>query len=205
MKEFWKRVKGYEHLYEISNCGRVKILPKHGHPIAHEIKYELKKENPYYVVRLSLNNKIKRYSVSRLVAKHFISNPKDKPQVNHKDGNKLNNKTNNLEWATNSENQLHAYRIGLQRITKERLEKQRLTHLGQKAWNKGIPPTQELLRKISKPVIQLDRDNKQLQRWPSISNAARTLGLDMSSIVNCCKGNRETHGNFKWKYEKVVN
>jgi len=57
----------------------------------------------------------RKYSVHRLVADLYIPNPEGKPQVNHKDGDKLNNDKSNLEWCTRSENQLHAYRNGLQK------------------------------------------------------------------------------------------
>lgn len=59
------------------------------------------------------NNKQKVFSIHREVAKAFIPNPENKPQVNHIDGNKQNNDVNNLEWVTNQENQLHAYKLGL--------------------------------------------------------------------------------------------
>lgn len=66
----------------------------------------------YY--RVGIGGKL--YFVHRLVAKMYIPNPKNKPQVNHKDGNKLNNNVDNLEWVTNRENTLHAIKTGLQPI-----------------------------------------------------------------------------------------
>lgn len=67
----------------------------------------------YEFVILFNENGYKRHSIYVLVAKHFIDNPNNKPQVNHIDGNKLNNNVDNLEWCTASENQRHALRTGL--------------------------------------------------------------------------------------------
>lgn len=61
---------------------------------------------------VSLSNR-KKHCIHKLLAAHFIPNPENKKQVNHKDGNKLNNQLNNLEWATPSENMKHAYKSGL--------------------------------------------------------------------------------------------
>ena len=66
----------------------------------------------YY--RVSIGGKLQ--FVHRLVAKIYIPNPENKPQVNHKDGNKLNNCVENLEWVTNRENSIHALKMGLQPI-----------------------------------------------------------------------------------------
>lgn len=68
----------------------------------------------YAMVTLYTDGKPSRHSVHRLLAQTFIPNPDNKPQVNHIDGNRLNNALDNLEWVTQSENQLHAYRAGLQ-------------------------------------------------------------------------------------------
>jgi hypothetical protein len=73
-------------------------------------------KNGYKVVALSIGKgKAKLTYVHRLIAKHFIPNPKKKPFVNHIDGNKLNNSINNLEWVTSQENCIHAFKIGLQK------------------------------------------------------------------------------------------
>lgn len=69
--------------------------------------------------RVSLYSKgsRKHFSIHRLVGKYFVNNPNNKPQINHKDGNKRNNFYKNLEWCTNSENQIHAFKNGLQNRT----------------------------------------------------------------------------------------
>lgn len=114
-KEEWKPIKGYEGLYEISNFGRVKSLVGwNGHKYVKREKilapYK-QQTNPNYsrsVVKLKKNGKGKEFKVHRLVAKAFIPNPKNYKVINHKDGNPLNNKVNNLEWCTQKMNIKHA-------------------------------------------------------------------------------------------------
>ena len=114
-KEEWKSIKGYEGLYEISNFGRVKSLVGwNGHKYVKREKilapYK-QQTNPNYsrsVVKLKKNGKGKEFKVHRLVAKAFIPNPKNYKVINHKDGNPLNNKVNNLEWCTQKMNIKHA-------------------------------------------------------------------------------------------------
>lgn len=114
--EEWKQIEGFEFYY-VSNLGRVKstrrwsgtkfynrekIMSLHKH-----------KTKGYIYVSISKNNKNYNLRVHRLVALAFISNPKNKLQVNHIDGNKENNCVNNLEWVTNKENIIHAWENGL--------------------------------------------------------------------------------------------
>ena len=107
MKETWKYIKDYENLYEISNFGNVKN--KFGNIIS------TFNNKGYLCVSLYKNNKKKNYRIHRLVAEHFINNEFNKKEVNHIDGNKLNNNINNLEWVTSQENKIHAVQNGLNR------------------------------------------------------------------------------------------
>lgn len=116
MVEVWKDIKGYEGLYQISDVGRVKSLDQYikckknnKRLIKGKILKTYINENGYEWVRLYNNTKRKIYRVHRLVAEAFIDNPENKPCVNHKDGNKENNKLDNLEWCTHSENMKHAF------------------------------------------------------------------------------------------------
>ena len=107
MDEIWKDIEGYNGLYQVSNAGRIRSI--------HYSKSKILKQNiirNYYYVSLSKCGLAKKLRVSRLVAKAFIDNSFNKQQVNHIDGNKLNNCINNLEWCTASENLKHAFRIG---------------------------------------------------------------------------------------------
>lgn len=108
MEEMWESVNGYEGLYEVSNLGRVRSLKRattNGIVLKQMMRYG------YMHVCLSKEGKPSTKRVHRLVAEAFIANPMDKPVVNHIDGNKANNAASNLEWATNSENELHSYRV----------------------------------------------------------------------------------------------
>lgn len=130
MAEIWVDIKDYEGFYQVSNLGRVRSLPRwvkgKGKSIQLRDGFYLKVDiaKGYERVTLFKNNNRKRVMVHRLVAQHFVDNPKNKPEVNHIDGNKRNNKLTNLEWVTSSENQLHAFKTGLQKPTKsnKRLE-----------------------------------------------------------------------------------
>ena len=117
--EIWKDIKDYEDLYQISNFGRIRSKDK---MIRSKGSYLLKGKilSPYITYKGYLRIKLikkgmkKNHSIHRLVAEAFIPNPENKPQVNHKDTNRKNNVVSNLEWATNSENQIHAYKYGNQ-------------------------------------------------------------------------------------------
>ena len=101
--EEWKDIKGYEGLYQISNLGRVKSLPRNGTKKEEKIlKQHLDRYGYAYV---GLRNKIlKKHKVHRLVGNAFINNPNNMPQINHKNENKSCNIVSNLEWCDNKYN-----------------------------------------------------------------------------------------------------
>ena len=117
MKEIWKDIKNYEGRYQVSNFGEIKSLKRKG-ILKKRILEPCKMTTGYFQVILYKNNKIKAYSISRLVAIHFIENKYNKSDVNHKDGNKANNYANNLEWNTRKENIHHAIDNGLMKSIK---------------------------------------------------------------------------------------
>ena len=113
--EIWQNIAGYEGLYQVSNLGRIKSLDRYVHyrdTRKRLIKGEYKKgtinKKGYLKVTLYKDGKGNTREIQRIVAETFIDNPLNKEQVNHIDGNKQNNKADNLEWCTPRENSLHA-------------------------------------------------------------------------------------------------
>ena len=115
MEEKWKDIKGFEGFYQVSNFGRVKSLGGWcGSAKRREkIRATSLTKDGYAKVRLMHQGKDKTMRVHRLVAEAFIPNPEGKTTINHIDGNKENNRVDNLEWADRTEQMIHAYDIGL--------------------------------------------------------------------------------------------
>lgn len=110
----YRDIKGYEGKYQVSNTGIVIALNFHNQKFKKVLHQDFDKfTDGYKRVSLYLNGKKKRYSVHRLVAEAFIPNTLNKPCVNHKDSNRINNNVDNLEWCTKKENSEHAVKYGI--------------------------------------------------------------------------------------------
>jgi hypothetical protein len=169
MKEIWKDVVGYEGKYQISNLGRIKSLKG-----TQKIKKSTINNRGYRLTLLGYKPR-KSFYIHRLVAQAFIPNPNNYPQVNHIDGNKLNNCVDNLEWCSQLDNIRHAYRNGL------------------------IPISKNFK---AKPVYQYDKKGFVIKKWNCVSDAEKELGICKSSICACCKHKYgfKTAGGYKWEY-----
>lgn len=186
LKEVWVDIQGYEGLYAISNYGRVKSYPrlvrcgKTGHRMMGGNLLTPGKQpstygNYHYVTLCNSESCKKNHLIHRLVAEAFIPNPENKPQVNHKDGDPSNNHVSNLEWATNSENGLHAYRIGLNR-----------------------PSSAEHFRKMIEKSIEVRsikvRCIETNQVFSSLASAGRFYGMCPESVRNSIDFSRPVKG-----------
>lgn len=120
MQEEWKDVAGYEGLYQVSSFGQVKRVQRYYNQLngltgnmntkllSELVMKQFEDEDGYLRIQLIKDGVRKKHFVHRLVALNFIPNPENKPEVNHKQGNKKDNRVELLEWNTTSENQRHA-------------------------------------------------------------------------------------------------
>lgn len=185
--ENWKAIAGYEEHYQVSNLGRVKSLPREwvwGYGAIRR-RGELilspgRKSDGYLSINLVRNGICKNVIIHRLVAKAFLPNPENKREVNHKNGNKGDNRLENLEWCTREENQQHAYATNLHKRTK-------------------AVCAASCRRRFSKPVIQLSKDGNELRVFPSENEASRITGVDQRNMNACIHGRAKSAGGFIWK------
>lgn len=174
MQEIWKDIPETNGNYQVSNLGNVKS--RHN-KYTHKIDLEYHFLNPYTTKKGYLTVKIKEHKTSRvihrLVAEAFIPNPNNYPQVNHIDGNKTNNRVENLEWCDNQYNTKHAFRIGL---------------------------FENKLNSIRKPIIQYDKKGNFIKQWNSITEAEKTLNIRHISSVCSNDKYRHSAGGYKWEF-----
>lgn len=133
----------------------------------------------YECVCLTKNHKKHTKKIHRLVAETFIPNPENKPEVNHKNGNKADNRIENLEWVTASENMQHAHKV-----------------LGIKSSNFGKFGKDN---HSSKPVKQI-KNGKTIAIYGSMREAERKTKICDVGISACCKGKAKSAGGYQWKY-----
>lgn len=175
-----KEIEGYNGVYKINTKGEVfsRYKPKAGgklHDKWIRLRAVLDKGVGYYLVTLvhPETKKRRNHFIHRLIATHFMPNPENKPQVNHKNGDKTDNRLENLEWVTGRENTIHAYKNGLVDVSK-----------------------------YSKPVHQYSLDGKYIRTFSSSREASRFTGIEDANINAVARGIRPFAGGFLWSREK---
>lgn len=176
-EEIWKDIEGYNGVYQISNLCRVKSYKCNNIRI-------LKPSTTtygYHHYKLRLNNVSKSWKAHRLLAIHFVPNPLNKPCVNHINGIKIDNRVENIEWCTLSENTRHAHDKGL-------------IHRS----NKG-----KWVSNKSKKIYQYDLLGNHIKTHKSLRQASKSTGIVLSSISLCANKKNKTAGGFKWSFKRI--
>lgn len=183
----WKDIDGFEGIYQISSNGDVRSLDRFDgirDVKGRNIKPNLK-QNGYVQVGLRKEGKRKWFSIHRLVAIHFIKNPENKPQVNHIDCNKQNNRVDNLEWVTSQENFAHAKDNKL--INPPKGENHPFYGLyGERS-------------KSAKKVVRYNKDTGETKLYKA-KILAKNDGFDVTSISKCCNKKQKTHKGYQWYF-----
>ena len=191
----WVKIKGYEDFYEISSSGEIRSKDRTmTDKIGRTRSWKGKVLNPdiapngYYRVSFSINRKRKQFYVHRLIAEHFIPNPDNLPQVNHIDGNKLNNSLDNLEWVTVQDNVIHAYKNGL------------IKHVsGKEHFNYGKFGSES---KNAKPVIATNVITNETKRYGSLIETKQD-GFTPSEVSRACN-HGGTHKGHLFEFANMI-
>lgn len=185
--EIWKDINGFDGKYQISNRGNVRSFTKWGNGRILKGGKTKGNPNPYKFVALVVNGRknIKHKYIHRLVAEHFIENPNNYVEVNHIDGNTLNNNVENLEWCTHKQNMEHASRFS---AFKRRHE-----------FESGN------MHPRAKAVLQYTKDGVFVREWGSVNEVMRKTGIPASAIFKCCNPqkypNEKSAYGYKWRYK----
>ena len=186
MEEIWRDIKGFEGKYMVSNLGRVKSL-NYNKTGKEKIMKGVPDGYGYFQLSLCKEGKVKNCRINRLVAQAFIPNTESKPQVNHIDGDKTNNRVTNLEWTTQEENMRHAYKNGLKVQTEEVKKKIGLSRLGKYKGRNSY--NCKKVKCVSTGEV-----------FYSLNEAGEKYNISPSSITECCRGRHKTAKGLKWEY-----
>lgn len=183
-KETWKNIPLYEGHYMASTYGNIKSMGKGNNTNARvSILKQCTYKSGYKYVELCHNGVYKKILVHRLIALTFLKKKKGKKIVNHKNGNKADNRMDNLEWVNASENVKHAYSLGLSQPTRPMTGRLGINNPG------------------SKRVLQFDMNGSIINKYHGTCEASRQTGIRQGNIWSVIVGKRKSAGNFKWAYE----
>ena len=189
MEEVWKPVRGFEGLYEVSNCGRVISHHKYGGIDNRIMKFKTDKDG-YLCVKLCNNGNQKHCHVHRLVAEAFIDNPDNYPMINHKDEQKQNNFVGNLEWCNAQYNNTYGHRLEIAMPK---------THAKGSCSPRGRMLMSYIGRSRNKRCASYF-DGVLVNEYLNITEAGKSVGIKPVKIAMCCSDGLKTEDGLEWKY-----
>lgn len=216
--ELWRDIPGYEGLYQVSTLGRVRSCNrvvtrslKNGEKLVHlkgKVLAPKVSNTGYKSVMLCLNGFCKLHSVHRLVALAFLlKDSPDRNQVDHIDGDRLNNCVSNLRWCTNKENSNFSIGVERKRVaqigktqTSEQIKKRVAKLTGRKRDDRQRA-TIRIRNGRNHSVVQMSLDSEVIAVFNSLADAERATGIAHNNISKACLGQIKTCGGFKWKYK----
>ena len=191
--EEWRDIEGYEGLYKISSYGRI-LSTRRFRTLGGFMKYSIP-QNGYKQTCLCKDGIPKTFMIHRLVAKAFLENPDNLPEVNHKDEDKTNNCVWNLEFCTRKYN--NSYGTKIQRSV--RLHDYKMSAVKSALHHDYA----EVGRKLSKKVIQLD-ENGNIVKVDSIRSINSVYKNSSGNISMVCNGKKEKAYGYFWKFAEAV-
>lgn len=190
-QEEWRDIKGYEGLYQISSHGRVKSMPRKGSR-GGIIKPSFSNSG-YLQIHLCKNCEQKTIQIHRLVAIHFLDNPDNLPEVNHKDECKTNNHVSNLEFCTREYNENYGTKRA-RCVANHDYKKSAILSAMHHDY-------EAISRKRGKPILQMDLNGNIIKRWYGLNAACKALGFSSGNVSAACNGKYKTAYGYKWRYE----
>lgn len=191
MQEEWRAIDGTNGRYEVSNTGKIRSNNYLGHGETKELKLHQDPKG-YLRVRVYKGNTRVTLKVHRAVAQAFIPNPKNLPEVNHINGIKNDNSVENLEWCTASDNEKHAYRLGLKEKTRYHSKM-----LGNTIGKEMLKKAREK-RKTSVKAIEIKTGN--ITYFSSQADAARETNTPQSNIFKVMNHKRKSANGYVFEY-----
>lgn len=190
--ENWKNIEFGNGRFAVSDHGNIR------NNITGDTLSQQTQNSGYRIAHMNYNGKRVAKTVHRLVATAFIPNPENKPQVNHIDGNKLNNSVSNLEWATTSENIRHAGSKGLM-TNRDEKARERMRKLGRKNAKANGDRLKQLNAAKRKPVVQYSLTDEFVKEWESV-RAIRRAGV-AGNVGKVLSGTYSQSGGYKWRWK----